>query len=71
MGKASFRAALAGAVVALALAGPRTTAGEKDSETRSELQALTDLHARQRVISSAPCGDCGSLVARLGRCSSG
>jgi len=44
MRKASLRAALAGAVVALALAGPRTTAEEKDTETRSEVQALTDLH---------------------------
>jgi hypothetical protein len=44
MRKASFRIALAGAIVALALAGPRATAGEPDTETRSEVQALTDLH---------------------------
>ena len=40
----SFHAALAGAVVALALAGPRASAQEPSAETRSEVQALTDLH---------------------------
>jgi hypothetical protein len=44
MMKNSLCAALAGAVVALALAGPRATAAEPDAETRSEVQALTDLH---------------------------
>jgi hypothetical protein len=44
MRKASFHAALAGALVALALGGPRATAGEPDAETRSEVRALTDLH---------------------------
>jgi hypothetical protein len=44
MREASFHAVLAGAVVALTLAGPRTPAEERDAETRSEVQALTDLH---------------------------
>ncbi len=44
MMKNSFRAAVAGAVVALAFAGPPATAGEPSAETRSEVQALTDLH---------------------------
>jgi hypothetical protein len=44
MSKASFLTVATATAVALALGGPRATAGDKDTETRSEVRALTDLH---------------------------
>jgi hypothetical protein len=42
--KASFLSVLAAAALPFALAGPPAAAAEQDAETRSEVQALTDLH---------------------------
>jgi hypothetical protein len=44
MSKASFLTVATATAVALAVGGPRAAAGDKDTETRSEVRALTDLH---------------------------